>query len=340
MTPRFTLSAGLLLLASGAANAQAEAYLCPGFGDVDVRVMLIEGTDAAVAEFITGVDSPSGGSDPVTLRATRRGEAFTYTGGDLTLSGTGDIADLTAGDLTVHCTLETASAAPVEQPVQPVEDSEVIQDQPLDNGSPAFSGDSGAGEATPDAAGGANIPAISLGGNLRAGPGTEFEDVGSLEEGAEIILQADTGVLFNGYNWFEIILPDGRSAFQWGGVICVPGGGVGGVIVDPGACPAQGAVPALADTGAGEATPDAAGAANIAAVTLGGNVRSGPGTAFPDIGGTEEGATITLLSDSGIVFDGYTWWEILLPNGEVAFQWGGVICVPGGGVPGVLANCP
>ncbi|MEX3016020.1 hypothetical protein [Gymnodinialimonas hymeniacidonis] len=324
MITRLTLSTGVFLLVSGA--AQAQAYLCPGFGDVDVRITLIEGTDAAVAEFIAGADNPSGGGDPVTMRSQRGGDGITYAGGDLLLRGTGDIADLTSGDVSVHCTLEGAEAtsAPVEQPVETVEETEIVE-VPIDDG---------AGEATPDAAGGANIPAISLGGNLRAGPGTEFADVGGLDEGTEIILQADTGVTFNGYSWWEIILPSGEQAFQWGGVICVPGGGVSGVIEDGELCPSVDA-----ETGVGEATADASGAADIAAISLGGNLRSGPGTAFPDIGGLEEGTAITLLANSGIPFNGYDWWEIELADGQIAFQWGGVICVPAGGVSGVLESC-
>ena len=113
--------------------------------------------------------------------------------------------------MTVHCELEVAGAgeATADAAGGPVEDT--------------------AGEATGDASGSADIPAISLGGNLRAGPGTEFEDVGGLQQGTPITLLVDTGVVLDGYTWWEIEQANGQIAFQWGGVICVPGGGVNGV---------------------------------------------------------------------------------------------------------------
>ncbi len=337
MITRMTLSAGAIFLAASAAQAQTQAYLCPGFGDVDVRIILIDGTDAAVAEFIAGADNPSGGGDPVTMRAQRGGDGITYAGGDLLLRGTGDTADLTAGDTTVQCVLEGAEAAapapaPAEQPVETVTDTEVA---PAEETVETVEVDD-VGEATGDASGAADVLAISLGGNLRSGPGTEFADVGGLDEGTAITLLVDTGISLNGYNWWEIELQSGEIAFQWGGVICVPGGDAPGVVNDPAACAAY---ETATDDGAGEVTIDAAGALNIPAVSLGGNLRSGPGTAFPDIGGLSEGTEILLLSDSGIPFNGYNWWEILQPNGEIAFQWGGVICVPAGGVAGVLESC-
>ncbi|WP_224814296.1 hypothetical protein [Hasllibacter sp. MH4015] len=318
MIKGLTLSTGLLIALAG--HGQANTFLCPGFGDVDVRVTFLEGTNAAVAEFIAGADSPSGGTDPVTLRSQPVASGFRYAGGDIVLVGDGGIADLTAGDITVRCALETD--LPTDAPAG-------------DEGGAAQSLDTG--EATVDASGSADIPAVSLGGNLRSGPGTEFETVGSLDEGTPITLIVDTGVVFDGYTWWEVEPQGGGPiAFQWGGVICVPSGGVAGVLEDAALC--NGAAPAE-EEGVGEATSDAAGGLNIPALSLGGNLRSGPGTAFPDIGGLQEGTPIVLLSDSGITFDGYTWWEIAQPSGEVAFQWGGVICVPAGGVEGVLESC-
>jgi hypothetical protein len=345
MFTRFPLYAGLFCVAAGAANAQS--FSCPGFDNVDIRITLIEGTDAAIAEFIS-TDTATEAADPVTMRAEPGGDGLAYSAGDLVLGGTSDAPELTAGGTTLPCAVAGVEqpAVPAEQPAEIIEEPEVAE-APVQEVAPEDPQAPIVQEAPAPEVLGA-IAAISLGGNLRSGPGTDFEDIGGLDEGTAITLQADTGVAFNGYNWWEIVLPNGSVAFQWGGVICVPGGGVANVIEDPTLC-------------APEATPDAAEAVNetaeetltptddpaaplpvdaTAALSLGGNLRSGPGTAFPDIGDAAPGTELTLLSDSGIPFDGYNWWQVELPNGEVAFQWGGVICVPSGGVPGLLASCP
>lgn len=60
----------------------------------------------------------------------------------------------------------------------------------------------------------------SYGGNVRAGPGTQHRDIGSLGEGTVIVILNGTGVVMNGYEWFEIRYGNGRTGFQWGGLIC------------------------------------------------------------------------------------------------------------------------
>lgn len=64
---------------------------------------------------------------------------------------------------------------------------------------------------------------ISLGGNLRAGPGMNFADVGSTFNGMEVVFVQNTGVMMNGYPWWVIQSSDGVQAYQWGGLMCVPG---------------------------------------------------------------------------------------------------------------------
>ncbi|MEJ6388010.1 hypothetical protein [Gymnodinialimonas ulvae] len=341
---RFILSAGALSLASGMAEAQS--YSCPDFRGADVRITLIEGTDAAVAEFIVRADNPTGGADPVTLREVRGSDGIAYAGGDLLLRGSKELPELTAGDLAVTCTLEGAQTepAPAAQPVETLEENEASEapsappaDTPAEDVTEGVTPDPVAdpvAETAPDAPEG-TIPALSLGGNLRAGPGTEFEDVGGLDAGTAIALQSDTGVAFNGYNWWQIVLPSGEIAFQWGGVICVPDGGVAGVVADADLCTPN-APAATAETAP---APQIVNSNGIPALSLGGNLRSGPGTAFPDIGDAAAGTEITLITDSGIPFNGYNWWEVGLPNGETAFHWGGVICAPSGGVAGILESC-
>lgn len=73
--------------------------------------------------------------------------------------------------------------------------------------------------------------ARSLGGKLRNGPGTNFSAVGSLAEGAPVTVQANTGVRFDGYDWFEIRHGSG-VAYQWGGIMCSDGGAIAGMFGD------------------------------------------------------------------------------------------------------------
>lgn len=73
--------------------------------------------------------------------------------------------------------------------------------------------------------------ARSLGGKLRNGPGTNFSAVGSLAEGAPVTVQANTGVRFDGYDWFEI-RHGGGVAYQWGGIMCSDGGAIAGMFGD------------------------------------------------------------------------------------------------------------
>ncbi len=71
-------------------------------------------------------------------------------------------------------------------------------------------------------------------------------------------------------------------------------------------------------------------------ITFGGNLRSGPGANFPLAGNTQERQRVSLLQDSGIYFNGYSFWLIQLPNGQQAYQWGGLLCAPGFNATGIF----
>jgi membrane-bound inhibitor of C-type lysozyme len=76
---------------------------------------------------------------------------------------------------------------------------------------------------------GAVLAGISWGGNLREGPDINSRDVGSLAEGAPIMILQDSGIYFNGYSWFLVQTQTGQQAYQWGGIMCVPGQVVPGI---------------------------------------------------------------------------------------------------------------
>ncbi|AXS39813.1 hypothetical protein [Breoghania sp. L-A4] len=80
-----------------------------------------------------------------------------------------------------------------------------------------------------DPAGGFPVAAGSWGGKVRGGPGMNYEQVGSLAEGAPVLLLEDTGVMMNGYPWFLIRFNGNRTGYQWGGILCATRDPVDGV---------------------------------------------------------------------------------------------------------------
>lgn len=180
---------------SGAAQANIE-YFC-GQDDLGITYTLTVFDEENVAE-VRGVtlngDQSSAllrpefrGSETVFISDTRNSEfvELEENNGELTLQGRRYGCEVTA--ITVPGG-EVAGFPP--------------QDAPLPNG--AFYG-------------------ISLGGNLRAGPGMNFADVGSTFEGMEIIMVQNSGVFMNGYPWWLVQSTDGVQSYQWGGLLCVPG---------------------------------------------------------------------------------------------------------------------
>jgi hypothetical protein len=79
----------------------------------------------------------------------------------------------------------------------------------------------------PPVASGLPRPAISWGGIVRSGPGTQFARLTSTTEGTRITILSNTGIKFNGFDWFEIRYGDLRG-FQWGGIICPIGAPLSG----------------------------------------------------------------------------------------------------------------
>jgi hypothetical protein len=78
------------------------------------------------------------------------------------------------------------------------------------------------------AGGGFPVAAKSWGGSVRAGPGVEYEKVGSLAEGQPItILEQSPAPFFQERPWFKIGW-NGRTGYHWGGIICPLGAEVPG----------------------------------------------------------------------------------------------------------------
>ena len=70
----------------------------------------------------------------------------------------------------------------------------------------------------------------------------------------------------------------------------------------------------------------------------GGTLRAGPGTDTQKVGSLAEGTEISLLENTGVMFNSYPWFRIGYSGGS-AYQWGGIICAVGGPVPGTYQTC-
>ena len=64
------------------------------------------------------------------------------------------------------------------------------------------------------------VPAGSWAGKVRSGPGQNYAQVGSLNEGEDVVLLENTGVMMNGYPWFRIRFRNNREGYKWGGILC------------------------------------------------------------------------------------------------------------------------
>jgi len=63
------------------------------------------------------------------------------------------------------------------------------------------------------------VQGLSLGGQLRAGPGQEYDIVATLNEGDYVGVIEYTDVYFQDYPWFYVDSPFG-TGYHWGGIIC------------------------------------------------------------------------------------------------------------------------
>lgn len=74
--------------------------------------------------------------------------------------------------------------------------------------------------------------------------------------------------------------------------------------------------------------------------SLGGDVRSGPGTQFGKVDALPYGEPVVLLERSGVNWDGYEWFKIEFSEGVVGYQWGGIMCSNALHIPGLYDPCP
>ncbi|MBO0903502.1 MliC family protein [Jiella sonneratiae] len=76
--------------------------------------------------------------------------------------------------------------------------------------------------ATPAFAEQLNLSGRSYGGKVRSGPGAGYRQVGSTRLNERIVL-IERSTRMDGYDWFLIRMPNGRTGYQWGGLMCADG---------------------------------------------------------------------------------------------------------------------
>lgn len=198
----FLMATGGLFL--GAISAQADVeFLCRSITGVRLTVAILDGTD--VAE-MTLVDTDGSVSRTPMQRVPSTGNGARY---EAPNNGPAFYADGEEGTWTYNSLTSFCRIVSVTEP-----DADPVEEQ-----SP------GSGEQ-PDSL---EIPAISFGGNLRAGPGSNYPRVGRLRQDTPVSLINDVGPEVNGFPFWVIRIPNGDLAYHWGGNLCIPGGALPGV---------------------------------------------------------------------------------------------------------------
>ena len=77
----------------------------------------------------------------------------------------------------------------------------------------------------------------------------------------------------------------------------------------------------------------------IEAGSWGGVVRNGPGQSNARLASLREGERVSLLFNTGIMWNDYPWFLIRFRDGQLGFMWGGILCSRGAQVPGTYETC-
>ena len=99
------------------------------------------------------------------------------------------------------------------------------------------------------------------------------------------------------------------------------------------------AVPAAAQVRPGPASATPAFDRPVEAGSWGGIVRNGPGQSHARVASLREGERVSLLFNTGVMWNDYPWFLIRFRNGELGFQWGGILCRLETPVEGVFEAC-
>jgi hypothetical protein len=77
----------------------------------------------------------------------------------------------------------------------------------------------------------------------------------------------------------------------------------------------------------------------VEAGSWGGIVRNGPGQTHARVVSLREGERVTLLFNTGVMWNDYPWFLIRFRDGQLGFMWGGILCSRNTPVAGVYQRC-
>ena len=77
----------------------------------------------------------------------------------------------------------------------------------------------------------------------------------------------------------------------------------------------------------------------VEAGSWGGIVRNGPGQSHARVVALREGERVTLLANTGVVWNEFPWFLIRYRDGQLGFMWGGILCSRGRPVTGTYQSC-
>lgn len=77
----------------------------------------------------------------------------------------------------------------------------------------------------------------------------------------------------------------------------------------------------------------------IEAGSWGGIVRNGPSQSNARVAALREGERVSLLFNTGIMWNDYPWFLIRFRDGQLGFMWGGILCSRGAQVAGTFQTC-
>ena len=103
------------------------------------------------------------------------------------------------------------------------------------------------------------------------------------------------------------------------------------------ACLGAAATPALAQPRASASAPDFN--RPVEAGSWGGIVRNGPSQTNARVASLREGERVSLLFNTGIMWNDYPWFLIRFRDGQLGFMWGGILCSRGAQVQGTYQTC-
>ena len=183
-TALLALSAQALIATAQA--APGDVFYCGSAGDAEIYAELdAENSDLARTRVVMGGEYADASGGPIVTDLTRTSGTI-YEGDGQKLIVIGDQAEYSDPSGTYSCSPSEASAL--------------------------------AGPASPEAM---PEPAIvSWGGKLRSKPSTESKQTGSLQFGQRVTVVEKTGVMFQGFPWFEVATEGGKTGFTWGGILC------------------------------------------------------------------------------------------------------------------------